>query len=335
MKTITTIDCATPAIHPAMKADAPAGSLNAAATAAKGSKLPVPGPKTTEPVTRFQERPASSVQRAAAEAGKIIGDLDPMLKHPGKPAGKSILQQTGKALAGAAAKGKSIIEQLAGKVEKKAPEKAAAIKAVAAAKEEKKVGKSRVAHSEARRANAKTRAAAAAVEAAAKVAQAAVAVVEKTLTDASGGKAALRAAAAKAVAEAKVPVKKIATGAKGKAAGKTKKVALADAAVADVATTAKAPAAKKAAAKKAEKTGGYDWDAATAKAKAGTVPATPPFVSYGPHMQKAHDMAKAGQAAELRAYLGGFTSDPCPPSRKNLFRYGELCLTAVKAAAKK
>lgn len=323
---ITTIDCATPTTHPATKADAPAGSLNAAATAAKGSKLPVPGPKTTEPVTRFQERPASSVQRAAAEAGKIIGDLDPVLKHPGKPAGKSILQQTGKALAATAAKGKSIIEQLAGKV--KDPVKAEAITTVAAKKAEKAASKKK----------------AATVEAAAKVARAAVAVVEKALTDASGGKAALRAAAAKAVADAKVPVTKVPTGVKGKAAakpaGKTKKAALADAAVADVATTVKAPAAKKTAAKKtavkkAEKTGGYDWDAATAKAKAGTVPAIPPFVSYGPHMEKCHTMAKAGQAAELRTYLGGFTSNPCPPSRKNLFRYGELCLTALKASAKR
>lgn len=77
----------------------------------------------------------------------------------------------------------------------------------------------------------------------------------------------------------------------------------------------------------------YDWESATLKAKTGTVPTVPPFASYGPHMKKTHDMAKAGQAKELREYLAGFTSDPCPPSRKNLFRYGELCLAAIKGAA--
>jgi hypothetical protein len=142
--------------------------------------------------------------------------------------------------------------------------------------------------------------------------------------DASGGKAAVRAAAAKAVADTKAP--------RGK--GKPKKVALADAGVADAAKPSKAPTkvAAKPKAKTEPRTTLYDWSAAEAKAKAGTVPPTPPFASYGPHMKKAHDMAKAGQAKELREYLAGFSHDPVPPSRKNLFRYGELCASALKAS---
>lgn len=158
--------------------------------------------------------------------------------------------------------------------------------------------------------------------------------------DASGGKAALRAAARRAVVETKVPVKKIAAGvtaAKAKKAaekdGKTKKVALADAITSDV--SGSKPTTRKASARKVEaRTSLYDWSAAEAKAKAGTVPPTPPFASYGPHMKKAHDMAKAGQAKELREYLADFNhEEPIPPSRKNLFRYGDLCLQAVKKGA--
>jgi hypothetical protein len=156
--------------------------------------------------------------------------------------------------------------------------------------------------------------------------------------DASGGKAALRAAARRAVADTKVPVKKIAAGmtAAKKAdekAGKTKKVALADAITSDV--SGSKPTTRKASARKVEaRTSLYDWSAAEAKAKAGTVPPTPPFASYGPHMKKAHDMAKAGQAKELREYLADFNhEEPIPPSRRNLFRYGDLCLQAVKKGA--
>lgn len=146
---------------------------------------------------------------------------------------------------------------------------------------------------------------------------------KRAAVDASGGKAALRAAAKKAVEEAKVPVTKVPTGVKAKDATKTarpaKKV---------VEARKKAPAVAK-----QPRVTSYDWDGAKLKAKTGTIPPTPPFASYGPHMKKAHDMAKAGQAKELREYLAGFSHDPCPPSRKNLFRYGELCLAALKGAA--
>lgn len=262
-------------------------------------KLPLPERKFQGSVTA----PTPHLNAAATVAGDIIGDLPEVLdrkKHPEL-----------NALARKPATVSGTINALVAQIQD--PEKRAAVERVEAEKTAKRATKRAV---KAQRSKAAANGATKAMPLTGKDAVKAIRAARKThADDKSGGKAALRALAKKAVEETKVPVTKVPAGVKGKVVAKKPGTEV---------KAAKAPT---------RSVTSYDWDGAALKAKTGTVPPTPPFASYGPHMKKAHDMAKAGQAKELREYLKGFTSDPCPPSRKNLFRYGELCLTALKGAA--
>lgn len=245
-------------------------------TKTNSGKLPLPDRKYKGGIRTFAAHPAT-LNAAAIEAGKIIGDLPESLDRKKHPELNRPRPNAG------------TVAALAAQIQD--PEKRAAVEKVEAEKTAKRSTKRAV------KAEKKKATADGATKAMPLTGKAAVKAIRKAVKatvvadDKSGGKAAVRAAAKKVVSEVK---------------------------------------AKKAPGKRAT---GYDWDGAKLQAKTGTVPPTPPFTSYGPHMKKAHDMAKAGQAKELREYLKGFTSDPCPPSRKNLFRYGELCLAAMKGAA--
>jgi hypothetical protein len=90
---------------------------------------------------------------------------------------------------------------------------------------------------------------------------------------------------------------------------------------------------KKTTAKKAKgaarKNGSYDWTAAEALAKAGKIPSLPSFRSYASQFEQMRAFALKKDLAGIKKFSAEFKDEK--GARANLFRFRDLCVTALKA----